>query len=272
MLDHAYIRSQPHLPHARGVMSTVYLQLGQCGNQLGLAFWEEASTPKWSSAYNTSHSYGDSKRLASNKPPPPWTASSRPLPPGSGGRVSSSSSVSSKPDTSRGKPPSSFSVSGAGGKKASSDSVTANPLPLGTRGRATPASSYPTVIPFTLTDGSVPCVMVDTEPKVIRRCLDVKHGSVLAHRLPKECCVWDKAGRGNNWAYGYHGSGTSERGLVERVREAIRKVVERCDRFSGFVVFHSISGGTGSGSSSKPCSCPNGACIVDYGLDVIAIS
>lgn len=110
--------------------------------------------------------------------------------------------------------------------------------------------SAPVYIPFTLTDGSVPCVMVDTEPKVIRRCLDTKHNStVLAQGVPRESCVWDKAGRGNNWAYGYYGSRTSGCGVgvLERVQEAVRKVVERCDRFSGFVMFHSIAGGTGSG-------------------------
>lgn len=116
-----------------------------------------------------------------------------------------------------------------------------------------PSTSVPAYIPFALTNGSLPCVMVDTEPRVIRRCLDGKHGStLLAQGVSKESCIWDKAGRGNNWAYGYHGSGAGGNGcggagMLERVREAVRRVVERCDRFSGFVMFHSIAGGTGSG-------------------------
>lgn len=36
--------------------------------------------------------------------------------------------------------------------------------------------------------------------------------------------------------------------LLERVLETVREVVERCDRFGGFVVFHSVAGGTGSGT------------------------
>ena len=67
--------------------------------------------------------------------------------------------------------------------------------------------------------------------------------------------MWDKAGRGNNWAYGYHG-GVGRRGdgcgqdLLERVLDLVRKVVERCDRFSGFIMLHSIAGGTGSGMNN----------------------
>lgn len=105
-------------------------------------------------------------------------------------------------------------------------------------------------------DGSIPCVLVDTELKVIRRCLDRKLGSssLLSRRVREECCVSDKAGRGNNWAYGYYGrKGEMEGGrgeaLSERVCEAVRRVVERCDRFSGFLMLHSIAGGTGSGMS-----------------------
>ena len=68
----------------------------------------------------------------------------------------------------------------------------------------------------------------------------------------------DRRGRGNNWAYGYRdggglggrrggGVGEGDR-LLERVLETVREVVERCDRFGGFVVFHSVAGGTGSGT------------------------
>ena len=146
------------------------------------------------------------------------------------------SSINSTPIFSSALPPST-------GRKSARATLTSS---KGKIGKATPVH-----VPFTLTSGSLPCVMVDTEPKVIRRCLDAKHGStLLVQGVSKESCIWDKAGRGNNWAYGYHGSGGSG-AVLERVREAVRKVVERCDRFSGFVMFHSIAGGTGSGEETR---------------------
>jgi hypothetical protein len=134
---------------------------------------------------------------------------------------------------------------------SSSSTVSGNKVPGSRHKGGRLSNSIPAHISFALTDGSVPCVMVDTEPKVIRRCLDVKHSgsTVLMNRVSQDSCVWDKAGRGNNWAYGYHGSGASgcDGTLLDRVQETVRKVVERCDRFSGFVMFHSMAGGTGSG-------------------------
>ena len=197
----------------------MFLHVGQCGNQLGQAFWEEVISPRWS----TSESGGAHHHIIKS------TALPSPLP-----------SARRTPHTSRPSP----SLRPAAPASAAAS-----------RSRAPPASGY---VPFTLVDGTIPCVMVDAEPKVIRQCLDRRRGSpVLRQRVRDEFCVWDRAGRGNNWAYGYYGrrrgregEGGSGGGLLGRVREAVRKVVERCDRFSGFLMLHGIAGGTGSGKAT----------------------
>lgn len=194
-------------------MSTVFLHVGQCGNQLGQAFWEEVSTPKWSGPYNpagTTHSHG------------------------------------SKPQSS----------------KMPAKKTTLPKTPMAAASAKAKGNHY---VPLTLVDGRVPCVLVDAEPKVIRQCLDERHGStLLARGVGKESCICDKTGRGNNWAYGYYGRGRGKGRsgcgdpdtLLARVQESVRKVVERCDRFSGFVMLHSIAGGTGSGSMKDILDCP----------------
>ena len=63
--------------------------------------------------------------------------------------------------------------------------------------------------------------------------------------------LFEKSGRGNNWAYGYYGKTSHEVSrdscLKDSVQECVRNVVERCDGFMGTVLFHSITGGTGPG-------------------------
>ena len=183
-------------------MSTVFLHVGQCGNQLGQAVWEEACSSRWS---------GGSKLTSLTSATTGRTPS-----------LQSSHSSASRPSP--------------------------RPVATSAKPRVSPAPRY---VPLTLIDGTIPCVLVDTEPKVIRQCLDRRHGSaVLAHRVQEEFCITDKTGRGNNWAYGYYGrrrEGGGGEDLLGRVCEAVRKMVERCDRFSGFLMLHSIAGGTGSG-------------------------
>uniref|UniRef100_H3AP68 Tubulin delta chain n=1 Tax=Latimeria chalumnae TaxID=7897 RepID=H3AP68_LATCH len=61
-------------------------------------------------------------------------------------------------------------------------------------------------------------------------------------------------GRGNNWAYGYHGQHSeSENSLLKQTMESLRKEVERRDSYSGTVLLHSLSGGTGSGLGARLC-------------------
>jgi len=56
-----------------------------------------------------------------------------------------------------------------------------------------------------------------------------------------------KGNAGSCYSIGYANLGSS---FIENVMNNIRKEAELCDTFLGFVMFHSISGGTGSGFSS----------------------
>ena len=186
------------------VMSTVFLHVGQCGNQLGHTFWQEVD--EWYSSPN------------------PGVVSSIPI-----GRHKPSSKISNK-----------FSATASSGCTART-------------------CSHPHT-PYSLLDGTLPCVLVDTETKVIRKCTGEK--TLLGKRIPGEFRVVERGGRGNNWAYGFFSAkeNRAERGgkvkmftltepetLVNKVQECVRRLAEKCDRLGGFVQLHSIAGGTGSG-------------------------
>jgi hypothetical protein len=81
-------------------------------------------------------------------------------------------------------------------------------------------------------------VRVDSEPKVVRRYVTSDSKYV----------VYSQSGRANNWAMGY---GFDEMDLLGRTMEAVRRRMESCDRFEGVAMFHSTSGGTGSGLGSR---------------------
>lgn len=88
-------------------------------------------------------------------------------------------------------------------------------------------------------------IHVDSEHKVI-------------NTLPKQFQIRDeniivgKRGRGSNFALGYNGLKThGDEHMLENCLEAIRKETERCDIFTGSIVCHSLSGGTGSGMGCR---------------------
>lgn len=86
-------------------------------------------------------------------------------------------------------------------------------------------------------------VMVDMEPKVISQALTQARQSGL-WRYPDKRQFCQKRGSGNNWAHGYcvHGPRTRD-----TILEMVRKEVEKCDYFGGFLILMSLAGGTGSG-------------------------
>ena len=103
--------------------------------------------------------------------------------------------------------------------------------------------------PYSTLDGSLPCVLVDTERKVVSRCTAVEP---LKSRVARDCVFTECRGRGNNWAYGYSqdvGFRSDDRRVpsVEGIAEQIRKMAEKVDCYNGTVLFHSTAGGTGSG-------------------------
>ena len=91
------------------------------------------------------------------------------------------------------------------------------------------------------------CVLVDTEPKVVRGVVR----ALGADRVHPRCALVEQSGRGNNWAMGYHGvDGGGRNGIAQAALEALRWQWERCDWCTGLVLCHSVGGGTGSGLGS----------------------
>ena len=91
-------------------------------------------------------------------------------------------------------------------------------------------------------------VLIDTEPKVVSRCLAPTSPSDKRWRYSKNnAMILAQGGAANNWACGFQiARGKQE----EDVLEKIRKESEHADSVSALHVLHSLAGGTGSGLGS----------------------
>ena len=86
-------------------------------------------------------------------------------------------------------------------------------------------------------------VLVDTEPKVINKCLSYsRHEKGFAYSRFSGATV-GAGGAANNWARGYNFGAES----LEPVMEKLRSEVEKAECLEAFHVVHSVAGGTGSG-------------------------
>jgi len=83
-------------------------------------------------------------------------------------------------------------------------------------------------------------LMVDLEPNVID---DVKNSKFSAIYHP-EFLLAGKEDAANNFARGHYTVGKE---MIDKVNDRLRKMVDNCDNVQGFVVNHSVGGGTGSG-------------------------
>jgi len=83
-------------------------------------------------------------------------------------------------------------------------------------------------------------LMVDLEPNVID---DVKNSDYSAIYHP-EFLLAGKEDAANNFARGHYTVGKE---MIDKVNDRLRKLVDNCDNVQGFVVNHSVGGGTGSG-------------------------
>ncbi|KAF8737130.1 hypothetical protein AX14_013408 [Amanita brunnescens Koide BX004] len=87
-------------------------------------------------------------------------------------------------------------------------------------------------------------ILVDLEPRVINNILASPYANLYN---PENIFLSkDGGGAGNNWAQGYS---AGER-LYEEVMEMIDREAEGSDSLEGFMLMHSIAGGTGSGLGS----------------------
>jgi tubulin alpha len=83
-------------------------------------------------------------------------------------------------------------------------------------------------------------ISVDLEPNVID---DIKNGD-CSKLYNHEFLLAGKEDAANNFARGHYTVGKE---LIEKVNDRVRKLVDNCDNVQGFVINHSVGGGTGSG-------------------------
>ncbi|XP_045461778.1 tubulin alpha-2 chain-like [Harmonia axyridis] len=86
-------------------------------------------------------------------------------------------------------------------------------------------------------------IFIDLEPSVID---SIKMGPMKGMYHPDQM-IASKEDAANNYARGYYTVGKE---VVDRAMDTIRKVAMKCDSLSGFMIFRSFGGGTGSGFTS----------------------
>ncbi|EZG66840.1 tubulin alpha chain [Gregarina niphandrodes] len=84
------------------------------------------------------------------------------------------------------------------------------------------------------------CVMVDLEPSVID---GIRNGEYKSLFNP-DMMVTGKEDAANNFARGHY---TVGKDISDTVMEKIRRTVEQCNVLQGFIIYHAVGGGTGSG-------------------------
>ena len=83
-------------------------------------------------------------------------------------------------------------------------------------------------------------LMVDLEPNVIDDVKNSKYSKIFH----PEFLLAGKEDAANNFARGHYTVGKE---MIDRVNDRLRKLVDNCDNVQGFVINHSVGGGTGSG-------------------------
>ncbi|KAK9472730.1 Tubulin/FtsZ, GTPase domain-containing protein [Dipodascopsis tothii] len=87
-------------------------------------------------------------------------------------------------------------------------------------------------------------ILVDLEPRVINNIMTGKYSRMFN---PENIYVSkDGGGAGNNWATGYH---AGER-IADELMDMLDREADGSDSLEGFMLLHSIAGGTGSGLGS----------------------
>ena len=85
-------------------------------------------------------------------------------------------------------------------------------------------------------------ILFDLEPRILAKIKT----STFFRFYPNENLIIDNQSAGNNWSNGYIKANEHR----QKLEEIIRKKIEKCDQMPTFSIFHSLVGGTGSGSGS----------------------
>jgi len=132
--------------------------------------------------------------------------------------------------------------------EAPSNTHTDQPMssaPIGTVQRAMFHTKRTATSSTASTMGRARGVFVDSEPRVLSTLQNDKKRPWFSSA--GQGIVHEASGKGNNWAQGYLQSSQ----LVQRSMEQIRKEVEACDWYRGATLYHSLGGGTGSGTGTR---------------------
>jgi len=86
-------------------------------------------------------------------------------------------------------------------------------------------------------------LMVDLEPNVIDDVKNSKYSKIFH----PDFLLSGKEDAANNFARGHYTVGKE---MMDQVNDRIRKLVDNCDNVQGFIINHSVGGGTGSGMGS----------------------
>lgn len=86
-------------------------------------------------------------------------------------------------------------------------------------------------------------IFMDTDPEPINKIKISK----LKNLFSSDYFVSGKEDTSNIFAYGFYTTGLE---IYENAEITTRKLIEKCDRFQGFLSFYSTIGGTGSGFCS----------------------
>ena len=86
-------------------------------------------------------------------------------------------------------------------------------------------------------------ILFDLEPRVVN---EIKNSEFTHFYNPENMLTPEGGGAGNNWGQGY------DLGMkyYEEISDMVRREVEVADALEGFILCHSIAGGTGSGTGS----------------------
>jgi tubulin alpha len=87
------------------------------------------------------------------------------------------------------------------------------------------------------------CIMVDLEPTVVD---EVRNGTYRQLFHPEQL-LSAKEDAANNYARGHYTIGKE---MIDLTLDRIRRLTDQCTGLQGFLVFHSVGGGTGSGFGS----------------------
>jgi len=116
--------------------------------------------------------------------------------------------------------------------------------PDGTRDASSSDTAFSTFFSETSTGKHVPrAIYVDLEPSVVD---EVRTGAYKQLFHPEQL-LSGKEDAANNYARGHYTVGKE---MVELTLERIRRLADQCTGLQGFMIFHSVGGGTGSGFGS----------------------